>query len=214
MLTESHILDRLTANATAEKHIYYGVSWDTYTQLLEELGDDSNVRLTFNRGVLEIMSPKRLHEQMTRLVDMVVMFLAFELGLNVDNCGAMTLRVESVERGGEPDSCFYITNEATVRGVEEIDLQVHPPPDIVLEIDITSPSLDKFGLYVAARIPEVWRYDGAHMSFYVLAGEQYESASNSLCFPHLTAEMLERYLGIGREQGSTVMLQTVRQEMQ
>src|SRR5438046_429636 len=63
MLVESHILDRLTANATAEKHIYYGVSWDAYLQLLEDLGDDSKVRLTFNHGVLEIMSPKRLHEQ-------------------------------------------------------------------------------------------------------------------------------------------------------
>jgi Uma2 family endonuclease len=213
MLAESHVLNRLTAAATAEKHIYYGVLWDTYLQLLEELGDDSGVRLTFNRGVLEIMSPKRLHEQITRLVDMVVTLLAFESGVNVDNCGAMTLRVASAERGGEPDSCFYIANEATVRGVDEIDLQVHPPPDIVLEVDITSPSLDKFGLYVAARVPEVWRYDGTRMSFHTLAGECYENAPHSLCFPHLTAAMLEHYLTIGREQGSTAMLQAVKSEM-
>jgi Uma2 family endonuclease len=213
MLAESDVLNRLTAVATAEKHIYYGVSWHTYLQLLEELGDDRSVRLTFNRGVLEIMSPKRLHEQITRLVDMVVTLLAFELGLNVDNCGAMTLRVAAAERGGEPDSCFYIANEAAVRGVDEIDLQVHPPPDIVLEVDITSPSLDKFGLYLAARVPEVWRYDGKHMSFHTLAGERYENASHSLCFSHLTAAMLERYLTIGREQGSTAMLQAVKSEM-
>jgi Uma2 family endonuclease len=210
MLAESHVLNRLTAAATAEKHIYYGVSWDTYLQLLEELGDDSGVRLTFNRGVLEIMSPKRLHEQITRLVDMVVTLLAFESGLNVDNCGAMTLRVASAERGGEPDSCFYIANEVAVRGVDEIDLQIHPPPDIVLEVDITSPSLDKFGLYLAARVPEVWRYDGTRMSFHKLAGELYENASHSLCFPHLTAAMLEFYLKTGREQGSTAMLQAVK----
>ena len=213
MLVESHVLDRLTAAATAEKHIYYGVSWDTYLQLLEELGDERSVRLTFNRGVLEITSPKRLHEQVTRLVDMVVTLLAFELGLNVDNCGAMTLRVASAERGGEPDSCFYIANEAAVRGVDEIDLQVHPPPDSVLEVDITSPSLDKFGLYLAARVPEVWRYDGAHMSFHALAEGQYKIASQSLCFPHLTPAMLERYLTTGREQGSTAMLQTVKTEI-
>ena len=213
MLVEAHILDRLMANATAEKHIYYGVSWDTYLQLLDELGDNRSVRLTFNRGALEIMSPKRLHEQITRLIDMVVTLLAFELGLNVDNCGAMTLRVASAQRGGEPDSCFYIANEARVRGVEEINLQVHPPPDIVLEVDITSPSLDKFGLYLAARVPEVWRYDGAHISFHALAGERYEVASNSLCFPHLTAAMLERYLTIGREQGSTAMLQMVKNDI-
>lgn len=213
MLAESHILDRLTANASAEKHIYYGVSWDTYVQLLDELGDESKIRLTFNRGVLEIMSPKRLHEQITRLVDMVVTLLAFELGLNVDNCGTMTLRLESAQHGGEPDSCFYIANEAAVRGVEEIKLQIHPPPDIVLEVDITSPSLDKFGLYLAVRIPEVWRYDGAHMNFYKLGAEQYEETSNSLSFSHLTAAMLESYLAIGRTQGSTAMLQAVKQEM-
>lgn len=213
MLVESHVLDRLTATSTAEKHIYYGVKWDDYLQLLADLGDDRSVRLTFNRGVLEIMSPKRLHEQITRLVDMVVTLLAFELGMNVDNCGAMTLRVESAERGGEPDSCFYIAHEAMVRGVDEINLQVHPPPDIVLEVDITSPSLDKFGLYLAARVPEVWRYDGAHMSFHALVGEQYETASHSLCFPHLTAAMLESYLTTGREQGSTAMLQAVKGEI-
>lgn len=213
MLVESHLLDRLTANATAEKHIYYGVSWDTYLQLLDDLGDDSNVRLTFNHGVLEIMSPKRLHEQLTRLVDMVVTLLAFELGMNVDNCGAMTLRIASEQRGGEPDSCFYVANEAAVRGVEEINLEIHPPPDVVLEVDITSPSLDKFGLYLAARVPEVWRYDGAHMSFYALAGERYDEASHSLCFPHLTAAMLERYLTVGREQGSAAMLQAVKSEI-
>ena len=144
---------------------------------------------------------------------MVVTLLAFELGLNVDNCGAMTLRVASAQRGGKPDSCFYIANEAAVRGVDEIDLQVHPPPDIVLEVDITSPSLDKFGLYLAANIPEVWRYDGAHMSFHTLAAEQYEIYSSSLCFPHLTAAMLERYLTIGREQGSTAMLQAVKGDL-
>ncbi len=213
MLVESHVLNRLTASATAEKHIYYGVSWDTYLQLLEELDDDRSVRLTFNHGALEIMSPKRLHEQVTRLIDMVVTLLAFELGLNVDNCGAMTLRVASAQRGGEPDSCFYIANEAAVRGVEELDLQVHPPPDIVLEVDITSPSLDKLGLYLAARVPEVWRYDGAHMSFHALTADGYENASHSLSFPHLTAEMLKRYLTIGREQGSTAMLLMVKSEI-
>jgi Uma2 family endonuclease len=213
MLIETHVLDRLTAHATAEKHIYYGVSWDTYLQLLKDLGDNRSVRLTFNRGVLEIMSPKRLHEQVTRLADMVVTLLAFELGMNVDNCGAMTLRVESAQRGAEPDSCFYIANEALVRGVDEIDLKVHPPPDIVLEVDITSPSLDKFGLYLAARVPEVWRYDGAHIGFHKLAGERYETASNSLCFPHLTAAMLERYLTVGRVQGSAAMLKEVKSEI-
>jgi Uma2 family endonuclease len=213
MLAESHILDRLAVHATAEKHLYYGVSWDTYLQVREVIGDDSNVRLTFSHGVLEIMSPKRLHEQITRLIDMVVTLMAFELELNVDNCGAMTLRFESAQRGGEPDSCFYVANESAVRGLEEIDLAVDPPPDIVIEVDITSPSIDKFGLYLVAQIPEVWRFDGAHMEFYVLSGEKYDTTPHSLSFPSLTAEMLEGYLKIGRQQGSATMLKKVKRDI-
>lgn len=212
MLAESHILDQLAINATSEKHIYYGVSWDTYLQAREVIGDDSNVRLTFSHGVLEIMSPKRPHEQIARFIDMVVSHLAFDLGLNVDNCGAMTLRFESAQRGGEPDSCFYLANESAVRRLDEIDLQIHPPPDIVLEVDITSPSLDKFGLYLAGRIPEVWRFDGAHMKFYALVGEKYDVIPNSLSFTSLTAEMLEGYIRTGREQGSARMLHQVKRD--
>jgi Uma2 family endonuclease len=200
-------------NAIAEKHLYYGVSWETYLQVTEEIGNNGNVRLTFSHGVLEIMSPNRLHEQIARLIDMVVTLLAFEFERNVDNCGAMTLRFESAERGGEPDSCFYIANEAAVRGVEEIDLQVHPPPDIALEVDITSPSLDKFGLYVAGRIPEVWRFDGAHIKFYKLGQDRYDTIQTSLSFPSLTTEMLEGYLKIGREQGSAAMLKQVKRDL-
>jgi len=213
MFAESHILDQLGLNATAEKHLYYGVSWETYLHMREVVGVDSNVRLTFSHGVLEVMSPKRLHEQLARLTDMVVTLLAFELGLNVDNCGAMTLHFESAQRGGEPDSCFYVANEPAVRGLEEIDLQIHPPPDIGLEVDITSPSLDKFGLYLAAGIPEVWCFDGAQMKFFALAAGKYDAISKSLSFPSLTSEMLEGYLKIGRAQGSATMLQHVKRDV-
>lgn len=206
-------MNRLTSSATAEKHIYYGIPWNTYLQLLDELGDDSSVRLTYSQGVLEVMSPKRRHEQLTRLVDMVVTLLAFELGMNVDNSGAMTLRVDSIESGGEPDSCFYITHESDVRGVEDIDLQIHPPPDIVLEVDITSPSLNKFELYAAAGVPEIWRHDGDEMEFYFLVDRQYQLTANSRSFPNLSSKMLERYIHIGRDEGSTAMLQTVMNEI-
>ncbi len=138
MLAETDVLDRLAATASiAEKHFYYGVSWAAYLRLLEDLGDDrpGSIRLTYMDGVLEIMSPKRLHEQTTRLVDMILTLVTFERGMNLDNCGAMTIRADLQENGGEPDSCFYLVNEPAVRGVTEIDLQVHPPPDVVLEVD-------------------------------------------------------------------------------
>jgi len=216
MLAETDVLDRLAATATiAEKHLYYGVSWAAYVRLLDDLGDDrpGGIRLTYSDGTLEIMSPKRLHEQVTRLVDMILTVITFELGVNLDNCGAMTLRVDRQERGGEPDSCFYLANEPAVRGVTEIDLQLHPPPDIVLEVDITNPSLDKTGLYAAAGVPEVWRYDGARMQFLVLTEGGYQAATHSRSFPHLTSERMTNYILSGRERGSATMLQAVQSDL-
>ncbi len=218
MLAETNILDRLATSATiAEKHLYYGVSWSAYLNLLDDLGDDrpGGIRLAYIDGILEIMSPKRLHEQITRLVDMILTLVTFELGMNLDNCGAMTLRVDLQEKGGEPDSCFYVANESKVRGVAEIDLQIHPPPDVVLEVDITSPSLDKMKLYAVAGVPEVWRYDGAQMRFFVLSNDQeYELSTHSRSFSHLTAERLTELIKIGREHGSTAMLQAVKSDVQ
>lgn len=216
MLAETDILDRLAATATvAERHLYYGVSWDAYLRLLDDLGDDrpGGIRLTFMDGILEIMSPKRLHEQTTRFVDMILTLITFERGVNLDNCGAMTLRVDGQEKGGEPDSCFYIASEPQVRGLTEIDLQIHPPPDIILEVDITNPSLDKMRLYAAAEVPEVWRYDGKRMLFFVLTDGEYGSAVRSRSFPHLSGERLSEYLETGREHGSAAMLQAVKDDL-
>lgn len=216
MLVETDVLERLAVTATvAERHVYYGVSWDAYLKLLDELGDNrpGGIHLTYMDGVLEVMSPKRLHEQLTRLVDMVLTLCAFELELDFDNCGSMTMRLDRQEKGGEPDSCFYLVNEPMVRGVDDIDLEVHPPPDIVLEIDITNPSLDKMKLYRAAGVPEVWRYDGTRLSFCVIENDEYRLSLHSRNFPHLTSARLAEYLAVGRERGAKAMLKIVKADI-
>ena len=213
MLAELDILDRLAVEAAVEKRIYYGVAWSSYVWLLEELGDGTHLRVTFDCGVLEIMSPKSEHEEVARLIDLVLAHMALEQNRNVKNCGSMTMHTVAVERGGEPDSCYYVATEPQVRGVKKIDLQIHPPPDIVLEIDITSPSLSKFPLYTALRVPEVWRYDGARIQFLSLVKDEYQLATHSHSFPHLSSAMLERYLLIGCTQGSSAMLRAVKAEI-
>ncbi len=213
MLVETDIFDRLKVQAIAEKRIYYGVPWSEYLRLREEFTEASHLRMTYQRGVLEIMSPKRLHEQITRLIDMVVTLIAFETGRNVDNCGALTLRVAGIASGGEPDSCFYLAHEGDVRGLSDIDLTLHPPPDLVLEVDITSPSLDKFELYAAAGVPEIWRHDEGRITFYRLTHNSYERISQSICLPQLTSHLLETYLHLGRTQGSTAMLRRLKDDL-
>lgn len=113
-------------------------------------------------------------------------------------------------RGGEPDSCYYIQSESFVRAVDDIDLAIHPPPDIVLKIDINNPSLDKLGLYAALKVPEVWRYDDTRMSFYQLTANGYASITHSIALPTLSAEILMRFLHTGQTEGTNAMLREIQ----
>jgi len=210
MIAEAQIIERLLDHTVTQKRTYYGVSWDAYLRLLDELGDGSRLRLTYNRGVLEVMSPKPKHEKLARLIDLVVAHFALAKNQNVVNCGSMTMRASNVERGGEPDSCYYVQRESQVRGLKDIDFAVHPPPDIVLEIDITSPSLDKLGLYAALGVPELWRHDGTRLEFHRLTPTGYIAITHSIAFPILSTEMLMEFLHTGQTEGTTAMLRSVQ----
>lgn len=126
------------------------------------------------------------------------------------NCGSMTMHAVAVKRGGEPDSNYYIQSDPLVRGVKNIDLAIHPPPDVVLEIDITSPSLDKLGLYAALDVPELWRHDGTRLEFHKLTPTGYVAIKHSIAFPDLSAETLMEFLHTGQTEGTTAMLRGIQ----
>jgi Uma2 family endonuclease len=165
----------------------YNVSWETYERLLADLQDSSAPRMTYDRGTLEIMSPSSEHERYNRTAAQIVEELAVEMNINFDSLGSTTFRREDIDRGFEPDSCFYIQNAAAVRGKKRIDLTVDPPPDLVIEIDITSPSLDKFPIFARVGVPEVWRFDGSRLAIFELSGGDYQERETSIGFPALTA---------------------------
>lgn len=165
----------------------HNVSWETYERLLADLQDSSTPRMTYDRGTLEIMSPSSEHERYNRTIAQIVEELAVELDVNIDSLGSTTFRREDLDRGFEPDSCFYIRHAASVRGKKRIDLGVDPPPDLVIEIDITNPSLDKFPIFAQVGVPEVWRFDGSRLAIYELAGDEYPERSASVAFPAVTA---------------------------
>ncbi len=110
------------------------------------------------------MSPSTEHEEYNRTIALLVEIFAVEAGLDVRNVGSMTFQREDLERGFEPDSCFYVQNETRVSGKTQIDLAVDPPPDLVIEVDITSPSLNKLPIHAQIGVPEVWRYDGRSLT--------------------------------------------------
>lgn len=176
--------------ALEQRVVLSNVSWDTYERLLEDLVDSSSPRLTFDRGTLEIMSPTFEHERFNRLLASFVEEAAEDSDVEVENAGSTTFRRMDLHRGFEPDSCFYIANAEQVLGKRAVDLSRDPPPDLVVEIDITNGSVAKLPIYAQVGVPEVWRYDGTTLEMRQLQGGDYVRVDNSVSFPKLSAERL------------------------
>lgn len=197
--------------ALEQRVVLTGVSWATYERLLADLKDSSSPRLTFDRGVLEVVSPSAEHEESNRTISLLVEVVAEELGIDIKSLGSTTFRREDLEQGFEPDSCFYVQNEARVRGKKEIDLATDPPPDLVVEVDVTSPTLKKLPLYARAGVPEVWRYDGERLTIYRPSGDGYGAVEASAALPGVTGRDLTRFLEESVGQRRTVWLRGVRE---
>lgn len=180
-----------TVESPAEQRVVlHNTSWGTYERLLEERGDRRVPRFAYDRGELEIMSPSTEHESISYYVGLLVAVLAREGGFGLFGAGSTTYNREDVGRGFEPDQSFYVRNADRVRGKSRIDLTVDPPPDLVVEVDITSPSLSKLPIYARLGVPEVWRHEGNRFSALVLENEGYVEAAESTVLPPLTGEVL------------------------
>lgn len=188
------------AQAVAQDRVVLrGVSWRTYESLLADFPDRPVPRFAFDRGTLEIVvTLSTEHEETNRALSFLVEVLAGAWTIGVRSVGSMTFRRPDQEQGFEPDSAFYLPNAARVRDRKQIDLAVDPPPDLVIEIDVTSWSLDKFPIYARAGVPEVWRHHGGRISMYRLAAGTYREISQSEVLPPLTSELVERHLEQGR----------------
>ncbi|MGC1394160.1 MAG: Uma2 family endonuclease, partial [Coleofasciculaceae cyanobacterium] len=136
-----------TTPLSEHRTILQNISWQTFKTMLTEMGDQRSTRLAYDSGIVEIMTPLMPHENSNRLIEAFVGVLCEELGLEIKRTGSLTLTRDDLERGGEPDSSYYIQNEALVRGKENIDLAVDPPPDLVLEVEYSRSKIDKLNLY-------------------------------------------------------------------
>jgi Uma2 family endonuclease len=195
----------------APRVVLYGISWETYERLLEDLADRSAPHLTFDQGVLEIMSPTPEHEEYNRTLASLVEVVTEELNVNLRRLGSMTIKRQDLLKGFEPDSCFYIQSVARIRGKRRIDLTQDPPPDLIIEIDVTSSSLDRFAIFARIGVPEVWRYDGSRTQIFTLAGDQYVEGRQSVALPLLTSTVLTQFLEESLELDSTQWLRRLRE---
>ena len=176
------------------------VGWDEYEAMLEIVGD-RHIRVTCDQGTMEVAMPSQRHEQATQLFGLFVPRLAEELEIPYEPLGMTTWRKLDVEKGLEADQCYYIQNQAVVRDREVLNLDIDPPPDLAIEFDISSSSLNRMEIYAGLRVPEVWRYDGRSVTFFQLGPDgQYHEKFESLCFPGLRPADVMRFL----EMGSTM----------
>jgi Uma2 family endonuclease len=194
-----------------QRVVLHNIGWATYERLLADNENNSAPRFAYDRGELEIMSPSPEHEKFNQRIAQFVLAVAEELGIEAEDLGSTTFRREDLERGFEPDSCFYIQNEEQVRGKDRMDLAVDPPPDLVIEINITSPSLNKFPIYAQMGAPEVWHYDGEQMTFLVLEDSDYAETTESLVLGPVTESALTGFIEKGKSMKRTIWLKSVRE---
>jgi Uma2 family endonuclease len=186
--------------------VFEGASWSFYEKLLDEIGNRP-IRVTYDDGRLEIMSPLREHEARKRIIGRMIETLTLELGIPIGSCGSMTMRRKDLRKGAESDECYYIQNEQKVRGKKRLDFRRDPPPDLVVEIDITRRLIAREPIYAALGVPELWRFDGRKLMGMRLGPDgTYRTTEKSLAFPFLRVAELNRFLRIvGREDETSVV---------
>ncbi len=187
------------------------VSWETYERLLADHPEPASVRFSYDSGKLEIKVLSLRHENPNRKLARLIEVLAEEMELDIEPAGSTTFQREDLRKGFEPDSCFYIQNAEAIRGKEKVDLKIDPPPDLVIEIDVSSDSLDKFPIFASIGVPEAWRYDEGKVTIYKLEADSYVIAERSPTFPILTGEMVAQFLEESAQMKSTAWLRRVRE---
>ena len=162
------------------------------------LGESRSARLIYDRGTLEITMPLEEHEFYSELIGRFIYFLVSEMGRKIKTMGSTTLDREDLDRGAEPDKAYYIQNQAKVAG-KTVDLKQDPPPDLVVEVDITHTDIDKLALYANMGVPEFWRYNGQLWRIYQLSGDHYQEVNTSGTFPLIPKTKLYEFLAQAQE---------------
>src|SRR5437762_1207843 len=183
-----------------QRFVFRGVDWRSYRAILDAAGE-RRLRAAYDGWSLEIMTTSRIHDKFSRLIGRLIVTLTEELGLPIDSAGSTTLDRADVERGIEPDECFYLKNEPLIRGKREIDLTVDPPPDLAIEIDVSRSSVSRLPIYARLGVPEVWRFDGESLHVYVRGADgEYAVRERGINLPMLRPADLLPFL---QQEGQT-----------
>ncbi|UKO99060.1 Uma2 family endonuclease [Nostoc sp. UHCC 0870] len=192
-----------------QKVLLRDVTWQELETILEDLGEHRAARIAYDRGMLEIMSPLPEHEDNKEIISDLVKALLEELEVEFRCLGSTTFKNQFMAQGIEPDQCFYIKNESKIRGKKRLDLKVDPPPDLALEIDITSRT--HLNIYQSLKVPEVWQFEKDKLQINILQNGVYIESKNSLNFPQLPLiDVITQYLEQSKIMGRNTTLKNFR----
>jgi Uma2 family endonuclease len=185
-------------------------SWELYEQLLRDIGNRA-IRINYDSGRLEVMTLLPEHEDPKRIIGRLVRELSYELNVEVKSLGSTTFRRRDLARGLEPDECYYFKHEKKMRGRKRLNLKKDPPPELVVEIDVTHRSIDRQPIYAALGVPEIWRWDGTNLQCLALVGAAYRLRTKSLAFPSLAPADLTKFIRMRGRTGENAIVRKFRE---
>jgi len=188
------------------------VRWDTFVELAEQRRG-SVPRMTYDEGVLELMSPRRQHENIGRLIGRLLETYTEVLRIEIQSVASTTFKRKDLKKAFEADESYYIKHAELIRPKEEVDLAIDPPPDLVIEVEITSSAIAKLKLFAAMGVPEVWRHDGERLEMHCLQDGNYELTDSSKALLGLSAATIDTFLKKRFILGETALIREFRHSL-
>ena len=204
--------ERIFVEPAETRMVFENLSWGTYESLADQRSG-SVPRMTYDNGLLEMMSPKRQHEHIGRLIGRMIETYSEVKDIEIISVASVTVKRSTLQKGYEADESYYITHASELSQKTELDFEFDPPPDLVVEIEITSSAIDKMKLFAAMKVLEVWRHDGNSLVMLRLVDGSYQSIDCSNELPGLTACQVNRFLLLRETISETKLIQRYRSEV-
>jgi Uma2 family endonuclease len=195
-----------------QRLLVHEVDWAEFEAILAELGEKRSARIAYNQRTLEIRMPLPEHEVDKEIIGDIVKILLEELAIDCECFGSTTFKQKDMASGIEPDQCFYIQNHARMRGKRRLDLTLDPPPDLSIEVDVTSKT--QLDAYVSLGVPELWIYDGSILKIYILGATGYQQVTDSSIFSSIALlDLVNETIAESQVLGRSPALRNLRQRM-
>jgi Uma2 family endonuclease len=193
-----------------QRIVLSGISWEQYEQLREN-EENWHVRMAYDQGTLELMSPSQDHEAIKKLTARMIEAFTEEMGIPLTALGSTTWKSGELGKGIEADECYYILNHHRICHRRQIDLAVDPPPDLAVESEVSRSAVRRLRIYAALGVPEIWRWRKSGLTAYSLgANGKYTERELSLNLPALRVKDLESFLDFQLAADQTAWIRKFR----